>query len=372
MYRYLIVLALTSIAGLQAWRTLFNNFAVDEAFLDGFGVGLIQSVRELPGFLTFFVIYFLIIFKEHRFSAVSIIVMGLGMAATGFFPNLQGLLIMTFIFSLGFHYFETTNRSLTLQHFSGKEAPMVLARYKSFGAIINIIVGIIIWLITSAISLTFTYVIFGLIILVIGTVALFQKPVLAETTPQKKRVVLRKKYWLYYVLSFLSGARRQIFVVFAVFMLVKKYHFSVQHIAILFVINNLLTFFIFPYIARGINRFGERRMLSIEYASLFFIFIGYALIESPFWITVLYVLDHVFFGFAIGIETFYQKIANKEDIAQGVGTAYTINHISAVIVPVVGGSLWMLDWRIPFIAGAVLCIISFYFVRQIRSAKLSK
>ncbi|HKK68504.1 MAG TPA: hypothetical protein VJ946_09830, partial [Bacteroidales bacterium] len=58
-YSYLMLLALVSVAGLQAWRTLFNNFAVDEVSLGGLAVGTIQSVRELPGLLTFLVVFFL-------------------------------------------------------------------------------------------------------------------------------------------------------------------------------------------------------------------------------------------------------------------------------------------------------------------------
>ncbi len=365
-YSYLMLLALVSVAGLQAWRTLFNNFAVDEVSLGGLAVGTIQSVRELPGLLTFLVVFFLLLFREHRFAAWAIVLMGAGLAVTGFFPSLTGLLLTTFVFSLGFHYFETVNKSLTLQHFSTDESPHMLARYKSYGAIINILVGILIWFIAGYVAMKFIYLAFGIIIMVLGAYALTDKRNLDVVIKQRKRLFFRKKYWLYYLLSFLSGARRQVFVVFAVFMLVKKYDFTVQQVSILYIVNNLLTFFIYPYIARGIARFGERKMLTLEYSSLFLVFLGYAFIEQVWLVVALYVIDHIFFGFTMGINTYFQKVADPQDVAPSVSTAYAINHISAVVIPVIGGALWLLNWRIPFIAGAAIALVSLFFVQKIR------
>jgi len=365
-YPFLILLALVSVAGLQAWRTLFNNFAVDEVLLNGLDVGTIQAVRELPGFLTFLVVYVLLLFREHRLAVFSVILMGVGMSITGFFPSLSGLLITTFIFSLGFHYFEAVNQSLTLQHFSTDESPFMLARVKSYSGIVNIVVGLLIFFLASWMSLKLMYLSIGIIITALACYALFMKNDLPTRVVQRKRIMIKSKYRLYYLLSFLSGARRQIFVVFAVFMLVKKYEFSVQQVTMLFVVNNVLTFFVYPFIARGIRKFGERKMLSLEYASLFLVFLGYAIFDSPIIATILYVLDHVFYGFAMGINTYFQKIAQPEDIAPTISTAYAINHISAIVIPIIGGALWLINWRIPFIAGAVLAVVSFGFVQKIR------
>ncbi|MBW1890940.1 MAG: MFS transporter, partial [Deltaproteobacteria bacterium] len=73
MYRYLIMLTIASAIGLQAWQTLFNNFAVEVAGLEGKHVGVIQSVREIPGVLALLAIYVMLIIKEHRLSALSIL-----------------------------------------------------------------------------------------------------------------------------------------------------------------------------------------------------------------------------------------------------------------------------------------------------------
>ena len=111
MYRYLMVLTISSTIGLQAWRTLFDNFAVRVVGLNGDHVGIIQSVREIPGFLALLAVFVILFIKEHRLSALSVLILGIGVAATGLFPSFGGLLVTTLIMSFGFHYFETTNQS---------------------------------------------------------------------------------------------------------------------------------------------------------------------------------------------------------------------------------------------------------------------
>jgi len=191
--------------------------------------------------------------------------------------------------------------------------------------------------------------------------------------PQHKKMILRKKYWLYYFLTFMSGARRQIFVAFAVFLLVKKFEFSVQEVTLLFILNNIINFFLSPLIGRAIIRFGERRVLSLEYFSLIFIFLAYAVVESKSLVAILYIFDHIFFNFSIGIRTYFQKIGDPRDIAPSMAAGFTINHIAAVIIPAVGGLLWIIDYRIPFIAGAGMSVISLatvqFISKNIRKAR---
>ena len=375
MYKYLVLLVVVTTVGHQAWRTLLNNFAVDQIGINGLQMGIIQSVREIPGFLTFLVIYVLLVFREHRLSAYSVLLFGVGIIITGLFPSFQGLLLTTFIMSLGFHYFETTRQSLVLQYFNKQQTPLILARWRSLSALANIIIGAMIWAIFrfTDISMPVTYTVFGILIIGAGLYSLTQNPVNKHMPTQHKKIIIRKKYWLFYALNFLSGARRQIFVVFAVFMLVQKYQFTVWEISALFVLNNLITWLISPYIGKAINRFGERRMLSFEYLFLIVIFVGYAVLEYKIAAAILYLLDHVFFNFTIGIHTFFQKTADPKDIAPSIAVSFSINHISAVIIPVLGGIMWIMNWRVPFLAGAVLAIVSLILVQYIRIPKdLSK
>lgn len=365
MYRFLMVLTIASTVGLQAWRTLFDNFAVHMAGLSGEHVGMIQSVREVPGFLTFLCVYLLLILAEHRLSALSVLLLGAGVAATGFLPSYGGLMVTTLVMSLGFHYYETTNQSLTLQYFEKQTAPWVFGKLKSLSAASNIAVGLAIYAMAGFMQYRQIYLSIGVGVLGAALWGFAQNPTHTRIVPQHKKMILRKKYWLFYFLTFMAGARRQIFVAFAVFLLVKKFGFTVRSITILFVVNNLVNYFLSPWIGRAIIRFGERRVLSLEYFSLLFIFMAYTVVDSRAIAALLYILDHVFFNFAIAIRTYFQKVGDPQDIAPSMAVGFAINHIAAVVLPAVGGLLWMVDYRIPFWAGAGMSLVSLVAVQGI-------
>ena len=367
MFRFLAILSIAATVGLQAWRTLFNNFAVEIVHLDGNHIGIIQSIREVPGFLALLVIYIILIVKEHKLSALSVAILGIGVGITGFFPSYIGLIITTMIMSFGFHYFETTNQSLTLQYFDKDTSPLVIGKLRSYGAATNVAIGILIFLLSYILSYTSTFALIGLLILIVGIWGITKNPIRESMPIQNKGMVIKKKYWLYYFLTFMAGARRQIFVAFAVFLLVKKFEFSIQEITMLFVLNNIVNYFLNPLIGRAIIKYGERKVLSVEYFSLILVFTGYAFVESKLIVATLYILDHIFFNFSMGIRTYFQKIGDTKDIAPSMAVGFTINHIAAVVIPALGGLMWIIDYRIPFIAGAVMSSISLLFVQFIKS-----
>jgi predicted MFS family arabinose efflux permease len=369
MYPYLIVLTICSHAGLQCWQTLFNNFSVNVVGLDGYHIGILQSVREIPGFLALLVTYVLLLVKEHRLAALSVALLGVGIFLTGLLPSFTGLIITTLVMSFGFHYYETCNTSLTLQYFDQQTSPLVFATQQQFAAATSILVGLGIFFMAPILSYQTMFMLFGCMIILCSIWAFTKKPSRQGISPQKKQMVIKKKYWLYYILTFMAGARRQIFMAFAVFLLVKKFDFSVQDITLLFLVNNGINFFLNPMIGRFIIRFGERKLLSMEYFALILIFIAYAFVESTVIAGSLYVLDHVFFSFAMGIKTYFQKIADPEDIAPSAAVGFTINHIAAVVLPVIGGLLWMVNYKIPFLSGAVLSFISLCLVQLIPPLK---
>lgn len=365
IYVYLLVLTVCSALGLQVWRTLFDNFSVHVIGLDGDHIGMIQSVREIPGLLSLLVVYVLLVVREHRLSALSIMLLGIGVGVTGLLPSFTGILCTTVLMSFGFHYFETTNQSLTLQYFDKQQAPLVFGNLRAFASASNIMVSILIFALAPLLNYTQLYLLFGGLIILVSFWALTRNPTEELAIRQHRRMIFKKRYWLYYCLTFMAGARRQIFVAFAIFLLVKHFDYSIQQVAVLFLVNNGINYFISPFIGRCINRFGERKLLSLEYGTLIFIFIAYAYVDSKILVAVLYIVDNIFFNFSIAIRTFFQKICEPKDIAPSMAVGFTINHIAAVVLPAVGGMLWIIDYRIPFLGGAALSVVSLIMVQCI-------
>jgi predicted MFS family arabinose efflux permease len=365
MLRYLIVLTIASVVGLQTWMILFNNFAVEMAGLNGQQVGGIQSVREIPGFLALLVVYVLLVIREHRLAALSIILLGIGIAATGLFPSYAGLLATTLLMSFGFHYYETVNQSLTLQYFSKRTSPLVFGRLRSLAAASTIIASLLIFLLGGIVSYTTIYLLLGGLVAVAGLWALFQDPTHDKIAVQHRKMIFRRRYLLYYFLTFMAGARRQIFIAFSVFLLVKVFDFSVREVTLLFIVNNIINYFLSPLIGRAIVRFGERLVLSVEYGGLILVFLTYAFTGSKSVVILMYLLDHMLFNFSMAIRTYFQKVADPQDIAPSMAVGFTINHIAAVVIPVLGGLIWMIDYRIPFVVGAIMSGISLVAVQKI-------
>jgi predicted MFS family arabinose efflux permease len=368
MLRFLIVQTAASVVGLQCWMILFNNFAVEIAGLDGFQVGVIGSVREIPGFLALLAVFVMLVIREHRLSAISVVLLGIGTALTGLFPSFIGLIITTLIMSFGFHYFETTNQSLTLQYFDNATSPLIFGRLRSLAAATSIVVGLLLFLMGLAFSYKVMFLTVGSLVAAAGLWGLLQDPTHRNLVPQHRKMILRRRYSLYYFLTFMAGARRQIFMAFSVYLLVKVFECTVTEITLLFVANNAVNFFLSPLIGRAIIRFGERRVLSIEYGGLIAIFLVYAFVDIKGVIVAMYILDHILFNFSIAIRTYFQKVADPQDIAPSMAVGFTINHIAAVVMPVIGGALWMVDYRIPFVVGAIFSIVSLLAVQRIPNA----
>ncbi len=354
----------------SVWQVLLNNFAIEQAAFTGAEIGILQSLREVPGFLAFTAVFILLALKEQTFALLSLLLLSLGVAITGFFPSEYGLYATTVLMSIGFHYFETIKNSLSLQWLSKEEAPAFLGQMISIGSLSALAAFGLIWILIETLQPAYTwlYAFGGGVGLLLVLYMWLAFPHFESKVSQHKHLVLRKRYWLFYLLTFMSGARRQIFVVFAAFMMVEKFGYSVAQISLLFIINHVLNFLIAPKIGRWIGRIGERRALAIEYSGLFFVFVGYALVENAQIAAALYVIDHVFFAMAIAIKTYFQKIADPADIASSSGVSFTINHIAAVAIPAAFGLIWLINPAAVFYAGAAMALISLFLSRNIPNA----
>ncbi len=357
---FLLLISIIVPIAFSTWMVLLNNFVIEKAQFDGADIGLLQSVREIPGFLAFTVVFVLLFVREQRFMLISLAMLTLGTALTGFFPSLFGLLATTLLMSTGFHYFETLKQSLSLQWLSKEEAPEMLGKLVSIGALASLVTYGAIWLLLEVWQLSFqmVYLLAGGVGFVLVMVMAFAFPQFQTTVVQNKKLVLRKRYWLYYALTFMSGARRQIFTVFAGFLMVEKFGYSAADITLLFLANYLFNFLFAKRIGRFIGVVGERKALTFEYVGLIFVFVGYALVQSAEWAAALYIIDHLFFALALAIKTYFQKIADPADMASTAGVAFTINHIAAVVIPVTFGVIWLVSPASVFYIGAFMAAIS--------------
>ena len=361
----LFAMAIAMPLAFATWSALLNNFVIEAANFDGSDIGWLHSIREIPGFFAVGVIAIIMFMREQVLGLVSLILLGVATAVTAWFPSMGGILTITMLSSIGYHYYETVNQSLQLQWIDKARAPQMLGWLLAAGSGATLLAYGLIVLTWEAFDLSYNlvYLVSGGLTAIIAVACFVIYPQFDAPHPQLKKMVLRKRYWLYYALQFMAGARRQIFIVFAGFMMVERFGFEVHEITALYLINLVINIFAAPIIGRAVAHFGERNTLLFEYMGLALVFLAYGGIYWFGWgvllAAALYVIDHIFFALALALKTYFQKIADPQDIAPTAAVAFTINHIAAVFLPVLLGYLWLTSPSAVFVVATLMALTSF-------------
>jgi predicted MFS family arabinose efflux permease len=357
---YLRSLAFINYLGYAGWLALLHNFTIEQAHFGWFETGLTQTVREIPGFLAFTAIFWLVLVREQALAYAALMVMALGVALTGMLPSLGGVLLSTFIMSMGFHYFESMNQSLQLQLLPKAEAPRLIGTITAAGASAQFLsygcLAVAWWAGWHAYRSLFLVVGLACMGLTLAGIAYFGR--FEGKVRQRKTIVLRQRYWLYYLLTFMTGARRQLFMSFGGFLLVMKFGYSVADMSMLMLVTTAANTALAPRLGRLVMEIGERRTIMIENLVLILVFAGYATTGSATVAGLLFVVDGIFFTLTLAQRTYFQKIADPADMAATTSVSFTINHVAAVVVPITFGALGTINPAIIFWLGTAIASVS--------------
>lgn len=379
LFRILAVSNFFLYLGFNVWQAVFNNFAVEELHIGATQIGLIQSIREVPGLMGFVLGFLVLLLAEMRVMGLSVLLTGIGVVLTGWSDSLSALILGTVVTSIGFHFFYPSNASVVLMGVGKKEAPRVLGRLGSVQALSAVAGTLMVWALVDGVHTDWLDVPgwgYRKLLFVIGAVVIAGSVYSLANGRQpggaylQRKVVFRREYWLYYALTFMLGSRRHIFTTFAIFMLVDVYGIGVRQTAALLLVNSLISTYTLSQLGRLVARFGERRVLSWNFVGLVLVFVGYAYIKVLPVLFALFILDNVFFGFNVAVDSYFQKIARSpEEITSNVSMAQTINHVSALVVPVLGGVVWeQISPSATFIFGAGIAAISLALTQLIPRA----
>ncbi|MGQ9468125.1 MAG: MFS transporter [Anaerolineae bacterium] len=384
--------------GFRIWESTFNNFAVEEIGINAAQIGLTHAIREVPGLLGFLAGFLALTLTEFRLAHLSLTLMGVGILLTAQVHGFPALVAAVLLMSTGFHFFMPANSSLVLMTVGQEEAPRVLGRLNSLGAAASVVGTLVIfgtlgrWGYRSLFQMTGVAVIAWALLLL-----LFRTPP-ATVQRARRRAPLRRRYWLYYTLQVLFGSRRHIFTTFAVYLLVREYRVTAQVITLLYLLNSLLGTYLNQAFGRVVARFGERPVLTVNFALLALIFLGYLGIPQvpalastvfqvpglsigqwPFFpsfpatpalliLLGLFVVDNVLFNFSFALECYFQKIAlDQGEITPNVALGQTFNHMAAVVIPVVGGVIWeTVGAKYTFLAGIGIALVALGLTQWMR------
>lgn len=327
----------------------FNNYLAQVHHVGEVTRGGLEFPRELPGFLVVFIFTALLFLADTRIAAISAFLVGIALWGQGFLaPDIAVVVVWMFIWSAGAHLYMAMTQPIGLRLAAeGQEGRRLgqLGSLESLGAIVGMLV--VYW------GASRFHISFGVLFGIAGSCAMLASLALYLIKPQpltnvSRRLVFKKKYSLFYGLNILFGARKQIFLTFAPWVLIKVFHANIETFAILGFIGTILSLFFRPLLGKAIDAWGERRIIMLE--SLFLIAVSILYAFSAGWfsartamliIMACYVTDQLLFSVRIARTTFLNRIAEStDDIAPTISMGLTLDHAVSMLVPFGGGLLW--------------------------------
>jgi MFS family permease len=361
------------------------NFFRDVLGMNGSLNGYLVAIRELPGFLLIFVAAALLRLGMAHAASLSLLIAGVGFAAFATSHSFAQIIIPTLVSSIGYHSVMQLQPALGLSIAKRGEEGAVLGRFNSIGFFGSMLAMITVFLTLSAVEhwkgdlrahqepyLRFFFVAAGVSAL-IGAAAIFRFPIspndqaIARAAP---RITWRREYRLYYWLSFLDGSRMQIYFAFASFVLVEQFNVDARALTLLLIIAALINWLTGKPIGKAVDRFGEKRVLTVGYCCHLAVFLGFAFAPNV-WVAYLCYLGYNWlFLFSIGTTTYLRKICRREDLAPSLAMGVSLSHLTAIVVPIFGAALWdLLGYQFPFLFGTIFIFLSLYSTQKIDASR---
>ena len=336
--------------------TLFNNFVVDRLGIGARELGYVEGLREVPGFMNAFFVALMVRFAPPAVAAVSLMVMGVGIMAYADVDSVFLLALYSLVWSVGFHCWIPMEQSMALLFSPRGRKGKWLGQLRSVNSIAWLFSIMICRLVYDFIGYNGLFLLAGAATFAGGFAIYFA----SNRRPSRERgFVFKRRYGLYYLLNFLQGLRKQMFITFAIFALVKVHGMPVHTTMVLVFVNQVLITLTAPAVGRMVDHYGERRALSCSYIGLACVFFGYAVVTHRPTLYALYCIDNILFFGGIALTTYLHKIAPEEDLKPTIAMGVTMNHVASVAAPLLGGIAWHLfGYRVIFFAGAVLALIS--------------
>jgi predicted MFS family arabinose efflux permease len=364
-FLFVVLCALFYQFGLGMQRTLFSNYASEVFGIGAVQLGWLESVREIPGLLTFLMIGLTVYFARNILIAFAVGLVGIGLLLYAGAGGMGGLVLATLTYGIGFHLFFPLQSAQVLGITEPGQKARRLGELSSVAALSYLLAMGLVYVFAGRLSYKQLFAIAAIVTMGGAMFMLVLPRTIAAERP--RGFVVKRRYGLYYAITFLAASRRQIVTSFAVYALVREYGVPVKTIAALLFVSNVVVIFTRPLCGRITDRIGEMTALRLAYAPVIAVFLGYAFVRYPPALYVLYVVDNLFYGFDVAQQTYLDKIAVRGDVAPTLALGATINHITGVTVPVLSGFLWDTfgHWA-TFTFGAVVAACSLWVVGTMR------
>jgi len=357
---------------------VLNNYLSDTYHITVSQRTLLEFPRELPGFLVVFIAAALMSLGDVRIAAVANTVAAVGLASMAFLsPNFNVLLIWLLLYSAGQHVYMPMSNSIAMNLADRENMGKVLGRINGVNTAAFLVTSIVTAILFKWFHLNYKIAFAaGSVALIGAAIVTFQMQ--SHKVKTKQPLVMRKEYKLFYIMNIVLGARKQIFLTFGPWVLIKIFGQSVTTFAILGFAIAGLGMFVKPFVGTLIDQRGEKFVLVTEAIGMGIVCIGYAVagnLEKAFSIPhfalvmtcACFVIDQVLSAAGMARATYLKKIAIKpEDVSPTLSMGISMDHMVAMIVPWLGGLVWSLfGYEMVFVLGTFIAMMNFYLANKI-------
>jgi predicted MFS family arabinose efflux permease len=347
-----------------------SNFFVDTLHLTGEHVLWLQGIREVPGLFLVVIAALTMRLRPVLRAALSVLLMGLGYGLYAVVQSYAGLIVVALTASLGFHMWTPLQSSLGMglaaKEHSGRVMGL-LASSRSIAVIVGMGGLAIVSKFAGGVSLRYYYLVGGVMI-VVAAILLARLPRdTGASEAVERRLLFRKRYWLYYVLILFEGVRTQVFSAFGTLILVQYYNLEVPQISLILLISGTVNLVAAPRIGKALDRYGERITLTVGYTLLALCFVGYATLHNVWAMSLMLILINMLLLCSMGLSTYVNRIAPRDELTPTLSAGVSVNHITSVGLSFVAGTLLgIVGYEALAMGAAAIILLSVPFALRIR------
>jgi predicted MFS family arabinose efflux permease len=219
------------------------------------------------------------------------------------------------------------------------------------------------------------YILGGIVIAIGGLLVSRIPKSVGDREEGQPRILVKRRYWLYYVLVFFEGSRRQVFTAFGTLILVQHYGLDARAISLLLVASGIINLIFSPRLGELLDVVGERITLSVSYVALALCFVGYATVHNAWFLGGMLIGINLLVTLRIGLSTYVRRIAPPEELAPTLAVGVSVNHITSVSMSLVAGTLLDLvgyEWLCWGAAAVIMLSVPFALAIKVDTPPLAE
>jgi MFS family permease len=348
------------------YESIFNNYLSDTFNLPANMRGQLEFPRELPGFLVVVMAGLLWALPVTRLGLVGTLLFILGQTGLVFYGSeYWPMILMMMIASAGQHLLMPVMSTIALSMSTETNRGWRLGQTRAMQTTGTMLGTGCVWLFfQQSTKYEWGFICAAVVAAAAGIIYLIMH--IPDLHKPQAKPRFHRKFKLYYILEFLFGARKQIFLTFGFWVLVRIYDHSAPEIARLMFIASAIGIPFKLIAGKAIDRFGERIILVADGLILTAVCIGYGFaghLGSPLTAQIVasicFILDNLLFTMGTARSTYVSRLTDsKQELTSTLAMGVSINHISSMTIPTFAGIIWIqFGYEWVFAAAALLALI---------------